>query len=215
MRVVKKYVLSEKTLSHDIDGFIEDARNGAYQFDYKYGMEGLKIIKLYLRFIQKEFDEGNLEIARECYKKLLLFLFETSLDHNYFNYEDILGRTGMDFEKIVGNYIYSLIKTLSIENFFAEYLRFAKEMQDYGFESINKTILNEFDKESLIKLKSMLVGELDSQLKEDEYWRYELVYLLLDIYKKLNLKDGYVTTCQKFGQVSEEFIEMLDEYDKH
>ena len=49
MKIVKAYAyqLSENILEKDINKFIRDAKKGAYQFDYKYGQEGLKIIKAY------------------------------------------------------------------------------------------------------------------------------------------------------------------------
>ena len=43
MKVTKNYSLSEKTLEKDIDKSIRDAKKGAYQYDYKYGQEGLKL----------------------------------------------------------------------------------------------------------------------------------------------------------------------------
>lgn len=216
MRVVKKYEyrLTEKTLNEDIDRFIEKARNGDYQFDYKYGMEGLKIIKQYFKILKKEFDTENYELCSVCYKKILLFLFEASSgEHNYFDYEDLLGRAGLDFEDIVGKYIFLLIKTSSLDNFFEEYIIFMRGMEDYGFESINKTILDEFDEASLTRLEGLLIGKLKS-FKEEEYWKYDLAYLLLDIYKKLKLKEKYIDACKTFGYISEEFVEMTDEYDK-
>lgn len=216
MKIVKKYEykLTEKTLNEDIDTFIEEARNGDYQFDYKYGMEGLKIIKQYFKILKKEFDTENYELCRTCCKKLLLFLFEASGgEHNYFNYEDLLARTRLDFEEIVGKYISLLIKILSLDSFFEEYTIFMKGMEDYGFESINKTILEEFDETSLTKLEELLVGKLKS-FKEEEYWKYDLAYLLLDIYKKLKLKEKYADACKTFGYTSEEFVEMIDDYDK-
>ena len=51
MKIIKKYEykLSEETLDKDIEQFIKETRKGAYTQDYKYGMEGLKIIKQYFK----------------------------------------------------------------------------------------------------------------------------------------------------------------------
>ena len=55
MKITKTYSLSEKTLEKDIGKFMRDAKKGAYQYDYKYGQEGLKLIKAYFRMIEEEF----------------------------------------------------------------------------------------------------------------------------------------------------------------
>ena len=46
MKITKKYEykLTEKSLSEDMEKFFDEARNGNYQFDHKYGLEGLRII---------------------------------------------------------------------------------------------------------------------------------------------------------------------------
>ena|SRR3989344_6322944 len=213
MRITKKYEykLTEESLSEDMDKFFEEARNGDYQFDHRYGLEGLRIIKQYLKLLNKEFEEKNYGLCIECYKKLLLFLFEASSENNYFDYEDLLARTKLNFNEIVGRYIYLLIKNLSLNSFFEEYLIFVKGMEDYGFESINETILNELDEESLLKLEELLINKLKGFDKE-ESWMYELIYLLLEIYKKLGLKEKYIAACKTFSYASEEFLEMIDEY---
>lgn len=60
MKIIKTYTLSEKTLEKDIDKFIRDAKNGKYQYDYKDGQEGLKILKAYFRMIEQELKKGIL-----------------------------------------------------------------------------------------------------------------------------------------------------------
>ena len=64
MKIIKTYALSENTLKKDIDKFIRDAKKGAYQYDYKYGLEGLKLIKAYFRMIEEEFKKENYAVAR-------------------------------------------------------------------------------------------------------------------------------------------------------
>src|SRR3989338_9140283 len=106
MKITRSYEfkLTEAELDKDIDAFIKDARKGAFEWDYKYGMEGLRIIKQYFKLIQLEFDKGNLELCNICYKKLLFLLFEEGCENSYFGYEDIIGRSKLDFERIVKNY---------------------------------------------------------------------------------------------------------------
>jgi hypothetical protein len=214
MRVTRKYEykLTEKSLSEDLDKFFEEARNGNYHFDHRYGMEGLRIIRQYFKLLNREFEEKNYVLCIECYKKLLLFLFEGSSENNYFDYEDLLARTKLDFDDIVGRYIHLLIQNLPLDGFFQEYLIFVKGMQDYGFESIKETIFRELDEKSLLRLEELLTDKLKSFDKK-EYWMYELVYLLLGIYKKLKLKEKYVAACKTFSYASEEFSEMIDEYE--
>ena len=144
----------------------------------------------------------------------MLFLFEASGENNYFDYEDLLGRTEVTFDKIVGNYFSLLIKTLPIDNFFSEYLIFIRAIEGYGFESINKTILSEYDEEAFIKLEALLIDKVRADFKKDEYWKYDLIYLLLGIYKRLKSKEKYIDTCKSFNYLSEEFGDMIDEYDK-
>ncbi|MBU0471860.1 MAG: hypothetical protein KKF65_04490 [Nanoarchaeota archaeon] len=135
MKTVKTYALTEKTLDKDIDKFIKDAQNGKYYYDYKYGMEGLKIIKQYFRFIQKEYDKKNYKLVKICYKKLLFFLFEASYEHDYFQYEDIIGRSKLDFEKIIINYFSCLTKLYSVEELLKEYIEYINAKKEYDFES--------------------------------------------------------------------------------
>ena len=60
-------------------------------------------------------------------------------------------------------------------------------------------------------MEELLINKLKDFDKE-ESWTYELIYLLLEIYKKLNLKEKYIAACKTFSYASEEFLEMIDEY---
>jgi hypothetical protein len=201
MKIIKTYALSEKTLEKDIDKFIRDAKNGAYQYDYKYGQEGLKIIKAYFRMINDEFKKQNFQDARACYKKLLSFLMQT--DHNYFNYEDILAK--FNSEKIVGLYFTCLIKTCNADELFHEYIEYLKFKEDYYFESAEKAIMEELDKETLDKFKALLLKEADKIGKED-YAMQDVLTFLMDIVKKKD-KDE-----KMFKELAEKFAPIL-EYD--
>ena len=111
MKITKSYSLSEETLEKDIDKFIRIAKKGVYQYDYKYGQEGLKLIKAYFRMIEDEFKKQNFQVTKVCYKKLLFFLLQR--EYNYFNYEDIMSK--FNSEKIVVKYFISLVKTCSVD----------------------------------------------------------------------------------------------------
>ncbi|MFT4311601.1 MAG: hypothetical protein ACMXYF_00030 [Candidatus Woesearchaeota archaeon] len=134
MKIIKTYVLSEKTLTKDIDKFIRDVKKGVYQYDYRYGQEGLKIIKAYFRMSEQELKKANYKEAIQAYEKLFSFLFQREYD--YFNYEDIIGKFTM--EKYVGNYFYALIQNK--DDVFEKYLEYLKLTDEYYFESAFQSI---------------------------------------------------------------------------
>lgn len=72
MKITKTYSLSEKTLEKDIDKFIRDAKKGAYQYDYKYGQDGLKLIKTYFRLIEEEFKKRILSNRKSLLQKAII-----------------------------------------------------------------------------------------------------------------------------------------------
>src|SRR3989338_11431165 len=147
MKITKTYSLSEKTLEKDIEKFMRDAKKGAYQYDYKYEQEGLKLIKAYFRMIEEEFKKQNFQVARACCKKLLFILLQR--DYEYFNYEDIMSK--FNSEKIVGFYFTSLVKKCNVDELFKEYLDYLKVKEDSYFESANKIMLNELSSEDKLK----------------------------------------------------------------
>lgn len=180
MKIIKtySYALSEDSLEKDIDKFIRDAKNGAYQRDYNYGQEGLKTIKAYFRMIEEEFKKQNYSLAAACYKKLMFLLLQN--EHNYFNYEDIVGK--LSFNKFIANYFTCLIKLCSVEELFKEYIEYLKAKPEYDFES-DKTIidgLSDSDRERFISM----VGEEAKNVKEGDYGLYSLIYFLLELAKK-------------------------------
>src|SRR3989338_2695269 len=165
MKITKNYSLSEKTLEKDIDKFIRDAKKGAYQYDYKYGQEGLKLIKAYFRMIEEELKKQNFQVAGACYKKILFFLLQR--DYEYFNYEDIMSK--FNSEKLVGFYFTSLVKTCTVGELFKEYQDYLKVKEDYYFESADKTILSELSSKD--KLESIRLVEKKS---ENDYAMHDL-----------------------------------------
>src|SRR3989339_1690037 len=147
MKVIKTYALSEVSIEKDIDNFIKEAKKGVFQYDYKYGQEGLKILKAYFRMLEAEFKQNNFTVARNCYKKLLSFLLQK--EYEYFNYEDIMSK--FNSEKIIGSYFTCLIKTCSVGELFQEYLEYLKIKEDYYFESADTVLLNELSEKDFNK----------------------------------------------------------------
>jgi hypothetical protein len=196
MKITQSYSLSEKTLEKDIDKFIRAAKKGAYHSDYKYGQEGLKLIKAYFRMIEDDLKKRNFQVARACYKKLLFFLLQR--DYDYFNYEDIMSK--FNSEKIVGLYFMCLVKTCNIDELFKEYLDYLRIKEDYYFESAEKTILAELspdDKERFIHL----IEKESENIKEKDYTLHDLIYSRLDLAKEKKDRKRYNQLCEKFIKI--------------
>jgi len=204
MKIIKKYEykLSEETLDKDIEQFIKEARKGAYTWDYKYGMEGLKIIKQYFKLIQLEFDKGNFELCKSCYKKLLFLLFEEGYEHSYFGYEDIVSRSKLDFDKIIQNYFLCLIKLHHVNDLFNEYVEYLKAKQDYYFESAETTIIKKLSVKDFANFKELLLVEAD-KVKKDNYAMHDILAFLLDIAKNKECNE------QKFMELAEKFYSVF------
>lgn len=207
MKIIKtySYTLSEDSLEKDIDKFIRDAKNGRYQFDYKYGQEGLKTIKAYFRLIEEEFKKQNYADARICCKKLMFLLLQNN--YNYFDYEDIVGK--LNFGRFIANYFTCLLKTCNIEELFKEYIEYLKVKQDYDFES-DKTImegLSDSDRERFI---SMVEKEAEN-VKEKDYALHDLIYFQLELAKARKDRAKYDALCKKYEKVLGE--DLREEFD--
>ena len=200
MKIIKKYEykLSKETIDKDIEQFIKEARKGTYTWDYKYGMEGLKIIKQYFKLIQLEFDKGNFELCKSCYKKILFLLFEEGHEHSYFGYEDIVGRSKLDFDKIIQNYFLCLIKLHPVNDLFNEYVEYLKAKQDYYFESAEMAIMEKLSDKDFANFKELLLVEA-GKVKKDNYAMHDILTFLLDIAKKKESNE------QKFMELAEKF----------
>jgi hypothetical protein len=185
-------------------GFIKEARKGAYQYDYKDGMEGLKIIKHYFKFIQKEFDPENYNLAKVAYKKLIFFLFETGYD--YFNYEDIIDRSKLNFEKVMTNYFTCLIKLCTVKELFNEYFEYIKEKKEYYFEAADKTIIDQLNKDKFNIFESLVYKK--------DYYENDLIYFLLDLAKRRNDRAKYNSICDEFKDVIDEAEDQKKYFDK-
>lgn len=213
MKIIKKYEykLTEETLEKDIDRFIRDAKKGVYQMDHRYGQEGLKLIKAYFRMIKEEFKNGNFDVSRECYKKLMFLLLQT--EYNYFDYEDIVGR--LNFEKFIANYFICLTKLCTTKELFNEYLDYLRVKEDYYFEQAEDTIINNLDNEQFAKFKKLLELEAEN-VKEKEYWKMDILTFLLEIAKRNRNKEEYDVLAQKFAPIlQEEYRELIKEYEEN
>ncbi len=196
MKVIKTYALSEESIEKDIDNFIKEAKKGAFQYDYKYGQEGLKILKAYFRMLETEFKQNNFIVARTGYKKILFFLLQK--EYEYFNYEDIMSKFNSD--KIIGIYFACLIKTCSVEEFFQEYLEYLKIKEDYYFESADKVLFNELSEKDFNKF-ILMVKEQAETVKEKDYAMYDLIYFLLKLAKSNKNEEEYYQLCDKYEKI--------------
>jgi superfamily I DNA/RNA helicase len=215
MKIVKKYEykLTEETLDKDIDTFIKEARKGAFEWDHKYGMEGLRIIKQYFKLTQNEFDKGDFPLCKECYKKLLYLLFEEGYENSYFGYEDIVGRSNLDFEKIIRQYFICLIRVHSVDEVFHEFIEYLKKKQDYYFEAAEKTITTDLRENDFTRFGELLLLEAGKIGKED-YELHDVLSFLLNIAKKKDEKE-FLELAQKFAPALgyESVKEFLEEYE--
>ncbi len=216
MKIVKKYEykLTEETLDKDIDKFIKEARKGAFEWDYKYGMEGLRIIKQYFKIIQEEFDNGNFSLCKDCYTKLLYLLFEEGYKNSYFGYEDIVGRSNLDFEKIIKQYFICLIKLYTVDELFYEFIEYLKKKQDYYFEAAEKTITTELSDKDFTRFMELLLLEAEKIGKED-YELHDILNFLLDIAKKKD-EGEFLELAQRFAPILgyENVNDFLEDYEK-
>lgn len=213
VKVIKKFVLTEETLDKDIDAFIEDAKRGAYQYDYKHGMDGLKIIRQYFKLLQKEFESKNYALCRACYKKLLFFLFAMGEERDCFNYEDILGRTKLDFNKIVADYFTCLLAECSVEELFKEYVEYVKSKKDYDFKGVPERIYKRLSEHDLKGFEELLMQE-SGKISEKDYELCDIPYFLLELAKTRKDKPKYLDLVQRFAHViGEDPKELMGEYD--
>ena len=211
MKIIKtcSYVLTEESLEKDIDRFIRDAKNGAYQWDYKYEHEGLKTIKAYFRMIEEEFKKQNYDVARACYKKLMFLLLQNK--YNYFDYEDIVGK--LNFDKFIANYFTCLLKIYNVEELFREYAEYLEVKEGYGFEA-DKIIFAGLSGEDRQKFIIMAEKEAEN-VKDEEYGKYDLIYFLLEQAKAEKDRVKYDALCDKYEKLlcEEDLKEEFDSED--
>ena len=199
MKVITKYEykLTEETLDKDIDKFIKETKQGAYQMDHRYGQEGLRMIKAYFRMIKEEFKKGNFKISKECYKKLMFLLLQN--DENYFDYEDIVGR--LNFKEYISDYFTCLLKLCTTEELFNKYLEYLKIKEEYYFEGAEKTITEGLKAEQFTQFKKLLEQKAED-IKHEDYAMHDILTFLLDIAKKKEKDEKrFIELALKFAPV--------------
>lgn len=216
MKIIKKYEykLTEESLDKDIEQFVKEARKGAYEWDYKYGMEGLRIIKQYFKLIQQEFNKENFELCKNCYKTILRIMFKEGFEYSCFGYEDIVGRSRLDFEKIIHNYFICLIKLHNTEGLFNEFVEYLKMKQEYYFKSAEETIISELTYEDFTKFKEMLLAESEKIGKKD-YAMHDILTFLMNIAKKED-NDKFIELAKRFAPILgyDDFNQLIKDYEE-
>lgn len=221
MKVTKSvkynYKLTEETIEKDIDSFIQIARRGYYGWDHKEGNEGLRIIKQYFRLIQAKLDKNEFEECKNCYKKLILFLFDASTgrDEANFGYEDLLARISSDFDKFIKNYFICLVKTCNIEQLADECSEYAARLKEYGFDSDIEVLKKNLDKPSLERLTNLMLSRTEGMTKKDEN-KHDIIYFIMNFVQEQRDKKKYLELCNRFkGILKDEEVEfMVGEYDE-
>lgn len=198
------YKLTEGTLEKDIDKFILDARRGDFGWDYKNGGEGLKIIKQYFRIIGEKFSKGDFEECNRCYKKLILFLFDSSVgrDEACFGYEDLLAKVSGNFDGFIEKYFVCLVKVCSVEELVGECLEYAISSDHYGFDSDSGTLLKTLSREELKKLIELMILRVREIEDKDE--RSYFVWFIMEIVGGMKDKVRYFELCEEFRDVLSE-----------
>ncbi len=211
MKVTRKYSykLTEKTLEEDIDKFILDARAGIYGWDRKCGGEGLRIIKQYFKLIFEKYKKEKFEECARCYKKLILFLFDSSTgrDEAGFGYEDLLSQVSKDFDAIIEKYFFSILKVYSSEDLANECYNYIINLKEYGFDSDKEVLIKNLEGEKMDNLINLLLLKTEGMTKNDED-KHGIIYFLMEIYESLGKKEKYLELCERFkGILSEKEIE--------
>ena len=215
MKVVKivkySYALTEKTLEKDIDKFISDTRKGVFGGDSKHRGEALKIIKQYFRFIQEKFEKKKFEECVKCYKKLILFLFDSSTgrDEADLGYEDLLSKVSKDFGDLIKKYFICLVEFYSDENLANECYDYIIKLKEYGFDSDKEILINHLERSKLNNLINLLLLKAEGMTQEDED-KQDVIYFLMEIFEELGEKEKYLNLCKRFeGVLSKKEVEYL------
>lgn len=198
------YKLTEDTLEEDIDSFIQEAKKGAFSWDYKYKSNGLKIIKQYFRILNEKFKNKEYRECKICYHKLILFLIDSSVGENNanFGYEDLLARVDKDFDRFIKNYFICLVKTCDIEELVERISDYAVKLErgGYGFDSDIKILINNLDETTLNNLEKRMLIKTEGMTKKDED-KIDMVHFLMEIAHRQNNKEKYLKLCERLRRV--------------
>jgi hypothetical protein len=219
-KIVKyNYKLTEETLEKDIERFISDARKGDYSWDYKCGGEGIKIIKQYFKILKEKLSKEEYQECKECYKKLILFLFDASVgeDEACFGYEDLLSKTSKDFDQLIRNYFTCLVKICDIGELSNEIAEYAIKLwgSGSGFDSDTKVLIQNLEKLFLENLINRMLIKTEGMTKKDED-KQGIVYFLMKIAEEQEDKEKYLKLCERFRGVlpDNEFEYLKKEWDE-
>ena len=205
------YRLTGGTLEKDIESFIEEVKDGKYDMDRHYKEYGLKMIKQYFRLLGTKFDNQEYEECKNCYGKLIIFLFDSSqgeIDAD-FGYEDLLAKASNDFDKLVGNYFVCLVKTCEIEELSDRVFEYASHLGGYGFDSDMRVLLSELDGNNLEIFWRRMLIKIEGMTKETQD-KTDVVYFLMGIAEEQGDKEKYFGLCERLKSVvSEEEYECL------
>jgi len=196
------YKITEETLEKDIDKFIFESKRGAYQMDRHSNSEGLKIIKQYLKIINEKFKQDELKECKECYRKLIPFLFYASggQGENLFDYEDLLAKISSDFEQYIKNYFTCLMKTCDIEELADAVSEYAIALDIYGFDSDKEILLGSLNKEQLNQLEERMLIKTEGMTKKNQD-KHDILYFLLNLVQERGDKERYIQLCNRFKGV--------------
>jgi len=212
------YKLTEETLEKDIDKFILLARKGNFSWDSKLDREGLRLIKGYFKILKDKLNEKEYEECKNCYEKLILFLFDASRgdDKADFGYEDLLATISNNFDYIIKDYFICLIKTCDIPRLADRVSNYASKLKDYGFYSDKEILLNSLKKEELARLEELMLIKIENMTKKEED-KQEILYFLLSLAEVQENKEKYMRLCERFRGVIEdsEVDELKEEYNEN
>ena len=213
MKKIIKYELSKDSLEEDIDKFIKKAKRGNFAWDSKYENEGLKIIKAYFRMIQEKFNKNEYDECKNCYYKLILFLFDSSRGDNKadFGYTDLLAKISNNFDKFIRNYFICLVKTCKPEELLEKVLEYIIKLKEYNFDSDKEILLSDLDKEKLEKLEEKMLEKTQGITKKD-FDKQDILYFLIHLAGSQKNKDKYIKLCNQFkGIINEKELRYLKE----
>ncbi len=209
------YQITEKTLEKDIGKFIDEARKGRHSWDYKYGSEGLKIIKQYFRILQEKFINGEFGECKLCYEKLILFCIDASCgkDEADFGYEDLLAKISRDFDNFIKNYFICLVKTCSIDELAERMSTYIPHLDIYGFDSDKKILLDSLGEAQLVQLEEKVLKRASEMTKKDQD-KQDLIYFFMELWRTRQDKEKYLKLCERFKGIlsNREYEELKEEY---
>lgn len=207
MKVTKtvkyNYKLTEETLEKDIEQFIKEAEEGKYDRYSKHREEIVRIIKQYLKLVNKLYYGEEYAEAKECYKKLIIFLIKASIHEDVdFGYEDLLSKVDKEFSILVRNYLNCLIKICDIKELTEAIVEFAiyREKGGYGFDDDIRTLINGLNEQTFHNLEQRMLVKTEGMTKKEQD-KIDIIYFLLEVAGEQNNKEKYLSLCERLRGV--------------